>query len=218
MRDQVYKSKEISGLLEFYDDLLFSRKYYPVIRDHLGVIAQRMFEGFKARHEELYVEFSNYHPNYIGNKKHEFNLLDITLEDCQLTTAREYGFRNWEEITDLKDHYDLKFEKAIDHLLAGETRELGKLIKMRPELVNARSKYGHRATLLHYAASNGVELYRQIVPKNLPDCISLLLENGADKEATMKVLGGEFSTLHLLVTSEHPFKAGVADKCIKLLE
>ena len=87
-----------------------------------------------------------------------------------------------------------------------------------PDLIFQKSKFGHQATLLHYVASNGVEFWRQIVPHNLPEMISYLIEKGADKNAKMKVYGGEFSVLPLLESSAHPYAAGIADQMIEILK
>ena len=75
-----------------------------------------------------------------------------------------------------------------------------------------RSQYGHRASLLNYAGSNGVEFWRQQVPLNLAEIVIYLLEAGADKNATMKVYGGEFNTFELLTTSIHPLRARIMEE------
>ena len=88
-------------------------------------------------------------------------------------------------------------------MLSGDLDSLRRLISEDASLITQRSCYGHRATLLHYCGNNGVEFWRQQVPLNLKDIIHFLIENGADKNATMSVYGGEFDTLSLLTTSAH---------------
>ncbi len=73
-----------------------------------------------------------------------------------------------------------------------------------------RSAYGHRATLLHYTAANGIEIRRQVVPTNAAEVIAALLDAGADRSAKLHAYGGEFDVLAMFKTSAHPHDAGVA--------
>ncbi|NNE01456.1 MAG: ankyrin repeat domain-containing protein, partial [Pirellulaceae bacterium] len=72
-------------------------------------------------------------------------------------------------------------------------------------------------TLLHYCGSNGVETYRQVVPTNLPQLTQLLIDAGADVNATAEMYGGNCPTLGLLITSAHPAEAGVVDQVVQIL-
>lgn len=72
--------------------------------------------------------------------------------------------------------------------------------------------------LLHYVASNGVELWRQNVPRNLPAICEMLLLKGANASAKMSVYGGYYDTLSLLLTSAHPKAAGLMDELALLLK
>ena len=112
---------------------------------------------------------------------------------------------------------DPAFELAIDTLLNGDVEKLRGRLSRDPSLVHRRSAYGHRSTLLHYVGSNGVETYRQKVPLNLAEIARLLLEVGADVNGTADMYGGGTTTLGLLVTSDHPAKAGVTDDVRKVL-
>ena len=75
----------------------------------------------------------------------------------------------------------------------------------------------HRATLLHYVGSNGVEIRRQKVPANLVAITELLLETGSDVNATARVYGGEMTTYSLVATSGHPVRAGLAEELLATL-
>jgi hypothetical protein len=86
-----------------------------------------------------------------------------------------------------------------------------------PSLVHRRSSFGHRSTLLHYVGSNGVETYRQKVALNLAEITRLLVEAGANVNATANMYGGGSTALGLLVTSDHPAKAGVSGDVLKVL-
>jgi ankyrin repeat protein len=75
----------------------------------------------------------------------------------------------------------------------------------------------HRAQLLHYVASNGVEGYRQRTPANVLDVARLLLETGSDPNAVAYLYGGACTTMSLLVSSAHPAKAGKHAPLVDLL-
>jgi len=92
------------------------------------------------------------------------------------------------------------------------------LLRRHPRLINERSVYNHRATLLHYIGSNGVETRRQIVPYNLPHLTKVLLELGADPHATAFLYQSQCTTLELLTTSAHPANAGVMTETAALLK
>jgi hypothetical protein len=94
-------------------------------------------------------------------------------------------------------------------MLAGDFKGIKKIITGNNALLNQKSQYGHEATLLHYSASNGVELWRQKVPLNLPEMVEFLVENGANRNARMKVYGGEYTAAELLLSSAHPRQAGI---------
>ncbi|MHA7058152.1 hypothetical protein ACWGOQ_0013100 [Aquimarina sp. M1] len=205
-------------LASFYGDLLYQTDQYPSIKDHLYKLANRMLQGLEENHSFIFEEINNYHPDYLGRAVEELKTLHLTIEDCKITIANEYGFKNWETIEQLKEHYDQNFEKAVNHIIDGDLIVLKKLIKTHPNLVIEKSKYGHQATLLHYTASNGVEMWRQKAPSNLPEITQFLIDKGADRTATMNVYGGQFNTLALLKSSTHPFRAGIGEKMINILQ
>ena len=111
---------------------------------------------------------------------------------------------------------DRNFEITVDTLLSGDVERLRGLLSSDPSLIHQRSSFGHGSTLLHYVGSNGVETYRQRVPLNLADITRLLVDAGADVNATANMYGGS-TTLGLLVTSDHPAKAGVTGDVHKVL-
>jgi hypothetical protein len=53
---------------------------------------------------------------------------------------------------------------------------------------------------------------------NLAEITRLLIEAGADVNAPANMYGGGSTTLGLLVTSDHPAKAGVTGEVRKVLE
>ncbi len=207
---KIYKPAVVEEMEIFYGDLLEGYKRFPIIRDHLSQLALRLWEGLQQDQSFAYTEINNYHPKYLGQPRSFLQGFGLDKEQCKETVAHQYGFAGWQAVEELKETpYYVPFEMAVNSLLNGQQTILQELIAGEADLLSRRSNYGHRATLLHYVASNGVELWRQKVPSNLVEMTAWLLEKGADRQATMKVYGGEFATLPLLMSSAHPFAAGL---------
>ncbi|MEX0289173.1 MAG: hypothetical protein AB3N14_08665 [Flavobacteriaceae bacterium] len=206
---KIYKHKTVAELEKFYGDLLTNVGHYKSVRDHLRVLASRMWEGVRDQKDAVLNEISNYHWQHLGKSKAALIAEDLSEDDCRQAIANEFGFRRWTEVEHMGSPYNLPFEKAINTMLAGDLTQLKKDVSQDPKLLNYKSSYGHKATLLHYAASNGVELWRQKVPLNLPDIVSYLIEAGANTRAKMKVYGGEYTAAELVPSSAHPINAGI---------
>src|SRR4051795_2147087 len=138
-----------------------------------------------------------------------------TLAGAQLFIARCHGFASWPKFA---KHLEAlartnspvsHFEAAVDAVVSGNIAVLEKLLLEHPELVRMRSTREHRSTLLHYVSANGVEDFRQKTPANIAEIARLLLDAGADVDATSDDYGGGCTTLGLVATSVHPEKAGV---------
>lgn len=211
----VYVPESVQAVLELYGALLNDRFEFKTVSEHLEAQSYRLYEAWIGKEPGTVWEISNYHPELLSCSIEELFQYDFTGTDARLTIAREYGYRDWD---DLKRRgavsYDHHFEEAVDLLINGEKKELSILISKHADLVHQRSNYGHQAGLLHYCASNGVELWRQQVPLNLPEMIRLLLSNSAERQMKMQVYGGQFNPLALLRSSAHPLNAGVAEEAI----
>lgn len=137
------------------------------------------------------------------------------LVDAQFFVAREHGFASWPkfaahvEALTRPDSPLSAFEAAVDAIVAGDAATLRRLLRDRPDLVHARSTRDHRSTLLHYVSANGVEDFRQKTPPNIVEIARLLLQAGADANATSDAYGGGSTALGLAATSLHPQRAGV---------
>lgn len=109
-----------------------------------------------------------------------------------------------------------EFEKAVDAVISGDTETLQSLLKKEPDLIRMRSSRAHRAMLIHYVAANGVEDERQRTPTNAVDVANVLIDAGAEIDATF--LDGRSGTTPLvsLVTSFHPHKSGVAAELVSV--
>jgi len=101
------------------------------------------------------------------------------------------------------------FERAADAVVSGDAAKLRELLDEEPSLIQARSPRPHRATLLHYCGANGVEEERQRTPDNAVLILQLLLERGAEVNATCKLYRGGTTTMELVLTSIHPARAGL---------
>ncbi len=115
------------------------------------------------------------------------------------------------------EHLATRFELAVDAIVNGDTTRLTQLLDETPELITTRSPRYHRATLLHYIGSNGTE--RVAVPKNLCAIAELLLERGAEVDASCLMYGGgpDQTTLGMVATSSFPAQAGLTEGLIAVL-
>jgi hypothetical protein len=164
-------------------------------------------------------------PNLEQYRKQAKDLVKKTgtkLADAQFTLAREHGFDSWPkfakhvEALGRKTSPTSKFEQAADAIIAGDAPTLARLLHEDPKLIRARSTRVHRATLLHYVAANGFEDYRQKTPANALEIAKILLDAGAEVDATSDSYGKD-TTLVLVATSIHPKRAGVQIELMQLL-
>ncbi len=146
-----------------------------------------------------------------------------TLAQAQFVLARVHGFASWPKFARHLDELahsstaTAKFESAADAMVEGDLETLRRLLHEDPYLVRTRSTREHRATLLHYVGANGVEGYRQKTPKNAVEIAELLLNAGAEVDATADLYGGGATTLGLAATSVHPERSGVQIPLLQLL-
>lgn len=145
------------------------------------------------------------------------------LSDAQFILARSHGFASWPkfskhlEALTKRNSPNSRFEEAADAIVNGDVRNLERLLGEDPRLVQSRSVREHRATLLHYVSANGVEGYRQRTPKNIVEITELLLDAGAEVDATADVYGGGCTALGLAATSVYPERAGVQQALLQAL-
>lgn len=144
---------------------------------------------------------------------------ELTLDEARRAVARFHRFPAWADVL-LQAHatVDPRFEAAADAIVAGDDAALRVLLAQAPELVRARSPFGHHATLLHHVAANDVEESRQWQsPPNAVQIAEMLLRAGADPDATCNSYGGGATTMTLLVSSEHPARAGTQVALVEAL-
>ena len=138
----------------------------------------------------------------------------VSLPQARLIVARDHGFASWSAV---EGDCDPAFELAVEAVVLGQIEELDRLLANAPDLIRRRSAYGHRATLLHYTAANGVEIRRQVVPANAAEVTARLLDAGADPAARLHAYGATPDTLAMLRSSAHPRAAGVAEEIERVL-
>ncbi len=215
----IYKAEIVKQIHNFYGDLLIRRNEFLTIKNHLKALAEKHREGVKSKIPCTFVELNNYHPSYIGKAVDQLLDFEIPKEASYECVAYEHGFASWSDLNHKTDcPYNRQFEVGLDYLLNGNLDSLSDHLDLNSDIINQTSLFGHKAMLLHYTASNGVEFWRQQVPLNLPKVIELLIEKGADLKAKMKVYGGEYDTLSLLTSSAHPYKARVGKAAEQVLQ
>jgi hypothetical protein len=163
------------------------------------------------------------HPRFRGQPDDVIAGSRFVLADAQLIIARTHHFESWRamrvyiETMARNDPTVQRFEAAADAVISGNLDDLRRMLTEHPSLIHQRSTRAHHSTLLHYVSANGVEDYRQITPANILDVTRLLLDAGADVNATSEAYGGGSSTLGLVSTSAHPRARGVQIALIDLL-
>src|SRR5579871_6462919 len=200
--------------------------------------AQELHESFRAGDPATVDLIHRHHPRFLRQdipwlplsiSDDELHSAVFDLEDARLTLARWYNFLDWTALETwvnavASDANILAFESAVEAVIDGDLESLKSLLAAHPELARARSTRicnfdppGHRATLLHYVAANGVEGYRQRTPANAVEIARVLLDAGADPNATASMYGGDCHVMGMLVSSDHPRLAGVLGPLTELL-
>ncbi|MBC8085639.1 MAG: ankyrin repeat domain-containing protein [Phycisphaerae bacterium] len=163
------------------------------------------------------------HPRYRGLNDEQIRNGKFLLADAQLVIARMHHFESWPkliahvELLETSNAALSRFESTADAIVSGDIDALRTALDAHPDLVSQRSTRSHHSTLLHYVSANGVEDYRQLTPVNILDITTLLLDRGAEVDATSAAYGGGSTTLGLASTSAHPRARGVQLALIDLL-
>ena len=207
--NSVYVDPRVQKVLNLYADVIAGDFYSLPVREQLELQALRLTEAHHNRDNSVCFQIGSWHPGLVG--KHDDVILNhiFSIDDGRTTIAREYGFKDWNDVDSIADRRsNVKFEKAVNTMLSGNLSLLKGLIGETPDLISARSQYGHNATLLHYAGTNGVESYRQVVPLNLAEIVDFLIASGADLTSKASIYGGS-TPRELFETSKHSYEANV---------
>jgi hypothetical protein len=183
-----------------------------------GAQAEAFLDALHAGDPKAVELFKWEHPDYAERSVSEVEGAAsrgaFTPDDARLVVARSHGFADWSDLSGFlarvgTDPAVGRFEEAVEAVVDGREEELLGMLSEHPALVRARSLRRHRATLLHYLGANGVEGARQRTPRNAVRIAKLLLEAGAEVDATADLYGAPCTTLTLVVTSDPPAAAGV---------
>ena len=182
---------------------------------------------FHRKHPRFLDEKIKWRPKFIPDS--EIRDAALSLDDARLAIARYYDFPDWPSLAGYVEALSqegpvFEFESAVEAVVNGDLAALEDALRRDPALVRARSSrvccFGppvHRATLLHYVTANGVEAYRQKTPPNAVEIARTLLQAGAEPDALADMYGAECTTMGMVVSSDHPAKAGLQVPLIELL-
>jgi ankyrin repeat protein len=181
--------------------------------------ADALFAALNAGDDSAAWRFKCEHPRFKGQTVGAVRNATLDLDDARTVIAAEHSFDGWEQLADFVRamHTDpdvQRFEAAVDAVVEGNAEALREHL---PGLVHARSMRRHHATLLHYIGANGVEGYRQKTPSNAIEVAKILLDAGAEPDALADMYGAKCTTMSMLISSEHPAKAGLQAQLAELL-
>jgi hypothetical protein len=212
----VYIHPDVAQVRALHAAIVASFDFSGSILELLEKMAGNLVEANKAGDPRSHVEIKNYMRT--GDLNRKDNSLQIDLRMARELMARQYGFADWEEVKyGGRVSLQAEFEKAVDLLVMGKLDDMKQILEKNPHLILQRSAFYHKASLLHYAAANGVEIRRQVVPANLAEMVRILISRGADREAKGYFYGSMMNTMALLRTGTHTREAGIYQSIHNLL-
>lgn len=215
---KIYVCDEVSILRELYDDIISWPYEYDSTFALINAMAISHYRQYAQGYPASITELRSWHPESISKDYKYIMSLELSQEDIQYAQARQYGYKDWEDLIIKDSPINLNFERAVDAIVEGNESLLRQLLSEHPNLSQQSSNFGHRANLIHYIAANGVETHRQITPFNLVAITQLLLDHGCDPYADHNIYGGNGNVIDLIMTSAHPNEAGVAKDVVALIQ
>ena len=176
--------------------------------------ADALFRALTSGEHEARWRFKWEHPRFRGKPVTDVDAATLDVADARTVVARQYAFETWTDLVEFtemvtRDDAIARFEAAVEAVISGNVAMLQSMLRDDPNLIRARSKRRHHATLLHYIAANGVEGGRQKTPENAVAVAKTLLDAGADVDALADMYDAACTTMSMLVSSDHPARAGV---------
>lgn len=216
--ENVYVGNVIKDLIDFYKPILDIKFEFETIYDQICAFGEHAYSQFQTGDHRSMFEFNNYNPKYIGKSTQDNINSNPSKQDFLETAANCFSFKSLKAAEkEAKLKIDISFEKAIDIMLASDLKSLKVKIDQEPDLLTRNSQYGHRAGLIHYLGSNGVEAWRQVVPKNIVKILTLLIQKGAKPNMWNNIYGNSSTLKGLVETSAHPYQAGLTQDIVNLL-
>lgn len=212
----IYRSEQVSQSQALFYDILQSRTDHYLVSELLHPLGIKLLEAYEKRFPIAATLISNHHPNYLGQSIDTILAAPITQADIFLSIAREYGFKSWETVKGSSQVMNHDFERALDLLLGGQLEALQHFLAQHPYLIRTHSHFGHKAGLIHYIGTNGIELHRQQIPENLVEVATFLLTKGADPSMPNCIYGGTSHVASLIETSTHSWDSGLGDSLLAL--
>ncbi len=215
---KVYICSDVLKIREIHSDTISDLAQFAETFEIINAMSIDLYRQYAQGYPPSIIELKNWHPDCIGKDYQHIMDLELSQEDIQYAQARQFGYKSWQEVIEKSTSINYNFEKAVDHLIMGELKQLKELLINFPNLLQSRSNYNHEASLIHYIAANGVECYRQITPINIVEATQLLLDMGASQHGQHNIYGGNCTLIDLIKTSAHPNEAGVAEQLIAILK
>jgi len=213
----VWISEPVRRVQDLYGDLVGRSALGRTRFEQVQVLADRLADGHREHHPGAHVELANWNPALVGLRPEQLWERQLDRSDAVLAVARARGYGGIDDVVLDAIVPSIPYETTVDTMLAGDLDGLRALLDEDPGLTTQTSHWPHRATLLHYATANGVEIHRQVVPLNLPAIVALLVERAADVNAGAHAYGSEVAPLGLLLSSGHPRDAGVTAEVAAIL-
>src|SRR5882762_8635805 len=133
--NDVYVDPKVQKVIRLYSDLLVREFYSLPIRRQLEFQADRLTEAHHNRDDSVCFQIASWHPDLVG--KSDGWILDHAFgaDDGKITIAREYGFKDWDEVQSIQDRQsDVGFEIAVNTMLAGNLSSLKEQLRETPDL------------------------------------------------------------------------------------
>lgn len=215
----IYVDPTVGALRELHREQRATEHGVCSIREYLKTQAMTIHCAHADGNEAVAFHLGCWCPELVGTGVDNIMSVDLQFGQVLESIAREHGFSDWAAVERLGNQtVEAEFERAVDALIEGRIEDLSTMLQISPALVTQTSRYGHRATLLHYIGANGVESCRQITPVNAAAVARCLLEAGASVNAHAQMYGGGTTTLELVTTSAHPHNAGVVEELVAVLK
>jgi len=212
MPSTIYIANIVREIREILPKLNSDYSAMTTISDIFDYIKAQLISNFENARSSLHMLYRNHFPNYYKIKPPV--AMDETLD---LVIARSLGFDDYAHYTkNAEVALNSKFEKAVHNLLIGDIANLVQMIQEDPGLLYANSVLGHRARLIDYISSNGVEIWRQIVPSNADEILDEICKFDFDRYVTNNIYGGN-TVRSLIETSAHPKAAKITYRLLEVL-
>lgn len=214
----MYIAPEISAVRQLHHNILKDNWIRYTLRDFLAVLADNIFEAYQNLNPAACIEIQCFHPELAGESEASIFGAELKLDDIRLAVAREHGFASFDEAFHHGHfRFDPLFEICVDMITEGNLEKLEEIIDDNPRIRTQKADFGHEAQLIHYIAMNGTELWRQVVPHNLPEITAMLIKYGAKPEAANNINFQNSDLIQLITNSAHLKNADMMSQILNII-